>query len=68
MKIVGGPEELASFIRALNDEPVYLLEEPAKIQTVPRRPAKPVSDPAIFLTCAALAFICLIIYTIFQGA
>jgi len=34
MNIGGRPEELASFIRALNDEPIYMIEEPARIQPV----------------------------------
>jgi hypothetical protein len=39
MNITGRPEELAAFIRALNDEPVYIVEEPAKLQPIAAKPA-----------------------------
>lgn len=34
MNIAGRPEELATFIRALNDEPIYMIEEPPRIQPI----------------------------------
>lgn len=47
MNINGGPEELATFIRALNDEPVYIIEPPARERVVaPRRPA-PAKNPNV---------------------
>lgn len=47
MNIQGGPEELATFIRALNDEPVYIVEPPARERVVaPSRPP-PAKNPNI---------------------
>lgn len=60
MNISGGPEELATFIRTLNDEPIYFVQEPAKVQPVklarPKPP--PPSDgwvtPAVCVSAAAI--------------
>jgi hypothetical protein len=62
MNIQGGPEELATFIRALNDEPIYIVEEkPREVPiplTRPRAAATPKSNNpnawfafAIFVAC-----------------
>lgn len=41
MNIQGGPEELATFIRTLNDEPIYFVQEQPKIQPVRRAVSAP---------------------------
>jgi hypothetical protein len=57
VNISGGPEELATFIRSLNDEPIYLVQEKQPVRHVHRRPA-PRSDgwvtPAVCCAGAAI--------------
>lgn len=58
MNINGGPEELATFIRALNDEPIYIVEEKPREVPIPltRRPP-PKASPNISTAWLAFAVI-----------
>lgn len=57
MKISGGPDELATFIRALNDEPVYIVEEkPREIPLPLVRPRAAPKPPNPNLATAWLIF------------
>lgn len=57
MKISGGPDELATFIRALNDEPVYIVEEkPREIPLPLVRPRAAPPAPQKNLATAWLIF------------
>lgn len=58
MNISGGPEELATFIRSLNDEPIYLVQEKPPVRHVHQRPRASRSDgwvtPAVCCAGAAI--------------
>lgn len=67
MNISGGPEELATFIRSLNDEPIYLVQEKQPVRHIHQRrapssggwvtPAVCVSAAAIFGAIASYAYL-----------
>lgn len=57
MNINGRPKELATFIRALNDEPIYMIEPPVKLQPVVGRPTPPAHNAnlsTLWLVCAVI--------------